>query len=243
MPIIGDQYQTGDGLSLGVSLVLIEIPNDSWIKQNLIAALDTLTNEANFNELTGSNTPEFVARVWSYILQTLQFDYEPPDMTPIGTLIMWGAGTPPTGWLVCDGSEVSRATYASLFSLWGTTFGAGDGTTTFNLMNFIDRSPMGIGGTLFEGDTAGNMEQTLTTNQMPAHTHTINDPGHNHTIPGTLFSGSGGRTSATGGTFNVLANTSTNNNTTGITNNNAGAGLPHSILHPVIGVNVLVFAG
>jgi len=248
MSIIGDQYQTGDGLSLGVSLVLLEIPDDSWIKQNLVAALDTLTNEGNFNELTGSNTPDQAARVWSYILQTLQFDYEPPPMTPVGVIMMWGAGTLPDGWLLCDGAEVSRATYASLFAVVGTTWGDGDGTTTFNLPNMIDYSPMGQGGIINLAESAGSMEHTLTTNQMPAHNHGVTDNGHHHApaAPATVFIGS-----HAGGTAGVPA-TATNTRdqfantadaTTGITINNAGGGLPHSILHPVIGLDFIIFGG
>ena len=52
---------------------------------------------------------------------------------PTGSIIMYGAATAPTGWLECDGSAVSRTTYADLFAVIGTTFGEGDGSTTFNL--------------------------------------------------------------------------------------------------------------
>ena len=52
---------------------------------------------------------------------------------PTGSIIMYGAATAPTGWLECDGSAVSRTTYSSLFAIVGTTFGVGDGSTTFNL--------------------------------------------------------------------------------------------------------------
>jgi microcystin-dependent protein len=52
---------------------------------------------------------------------------------PIGTIIAHAANTPPTRWLECNGSAVSRTTYSALFTVIGTTFGTGDGTTTFNL--------------------------------------------------------------------------------------------------------------
>jgi microcystin-dependent protein len=62
---------------------------------------------------------------------------------PAGGLMMWPTASSPTGWLLCDGSAVSRTTYASLFGVVGTTFGAGNGTTTFNLPNYINRMPFG----------------------------------------------------------------------------------------------------
>jgi hypothetical protein len=62
---------------------------------------------------------------------------------PIGSLTMWPISTPPTGWLLCNGQVVSRTVYAPLFAVIGTTFGVGDGTTTFALPNYADRLPMG----------------------------------------------------------------------------------------------------
>lgn len=57
------------------------------------------------------------------------------DTLPIGTQVAYGGTVPPTGWLICDGSAVSRTTYAELFKVIGTSYGAGDGSTTFNLPN------------------------------------------------------------------------------------------------------------
>lgn len=55
------------------------------------------------------------------------------DFVPIGFMGEWPTNTPPSGWLICDGSPVSRVTYKALFDVIGTTFGVGDGTTTYNL--------------------------------------------------------------------------------------------------------------
>lgn len=57
------------------------------------------------------------------------------DTLPIGTQVAYGGSTPPTGWLICDGSAVSRTEYADLFKVIGTSYGTGDGSTTFNLPN------------------------------------------------------------------------------------------------------------
>ncbi len=65
------------------------------------------------------------------------------DGTPVGTIIMYAANTIPDGYLLCDGSAVSRTDYAELFKAIGTTWGAGNGSTTFNLPNATGRFPEG----------------------------------------------------------------------------------------------------
>lgn len=79
---------------------------------------------------------------------------------PAGTLVPFAAATAPTGWLLCYGQAVSRATYAALFAVVGTTYGTGDGSTTFNLPDMRGRVPGGkddMGGT-----AAGRLTVTLT---------------------------------------------------------------------------------
>lgn len=78
---------------------------------------------------------------------------------PTGTILGYGAAAAPGGFLVCDGSEVSRAGLAALFAIVGTTYGAGNGSTTFNLPDFRGRSPMGFGSG--PGLTARSLGQTL----------------------------------------------------------------------------------
>ena len=62
-----------------------------------------------------------------------------------GGIMLSAAQTPPAGWLRCDGSAVSRTTYSALFSAISTAFGAGDGSTTFNLPDYRGRVPIGSG--------------------------------------------------------------------------------------------------
>lgn len=93
------------------------------------------------------------------------------DRAPIGSALMWFTGVAPTGYLFCEGQAVSRATYADLFALIGTTYGAGDGSTTFNLPDLRDRFPIGASGTKALATTGGS--ETITTAQLPAHSHGI----------------------------------------------------------------------
>ena len=95
---------------------------------------------------------------------------------PTGTIVMFGSATAPTGYLGCDAAAVSRTTYADLFAVVGITWGAGDGSTTFNVPDLRGRAPIGTG--TGSGLTArslaasgGAETHTLITAEMPAHTH------------------------------------------------------------------------
>ena len=91
--------------------------------------------------------------------------------TPVGSISLFAGTTAPNGWLICDGSAVSRTTYANLFSVIGTTYGTGDGSTTFNIPNLKGRVPVGLDSndTSFDtiGETGGETTHTLTTNELP----------------------------------------------------------------------------
>lgn len=109
------------------------------------------------------------------------------EALPAGSIIQWGSNSLPTNWLLCDGSAVLRSAYPSLFAAIGTNYGAGDGTTTFNLPNLKGRVAVGRDSTQAEFDTLGEVggakTHTLTTAEMPSHTHTQN--AHSHVFSGT----------------------------------------------------------
>jgi microcystin-dependent protein len=100
--------------------------------------------------------------------------------TPAGVVQQYAGSTAPAGFLLCDGSAVSRTTYAALFAVISTTYGAGDGATTFNLPNLKGRIPVGRDVTQTEfdvlGETGGAKTHTLTTNEIPAHAHQVDPP-------------------------------------------------------------------
>lgn len=96
---------------------------------------------------------------------------------PSGTVQDFAGSETPSGWLLCDGSAVSRVVYAALFTAIGTIWGVGDGSTTFNLPNLARRARVGSGGAgtgtlgASVGSTGGEETHTLTTPEIPAHTH------------------------------------------------------------------------
>jgi microcystin-dependent protein len=98
---------------------------------------------------------------------------------PSGAIMFYGGNSPPNGWYVCDGSAKNRTTDANLFTIFGTTYGAGDGSTTFNLPNGGSRTPM------FSG--TGNFVSSTDFTNVNAATDTITVPTNNSLYTGTLI--------------------------------------------------------
>jgi microcystin-dependent protein len=99
---------------------------------------------------------------------------------PVGSVISWlGSGAVPAGYLEANGQAVSRTTYADLFSVVGTQYGAGDGSTTFTLPNFNGKHFKGTTNTSLVGTATGSDTFTLSTSQLPSHSHT---QSHTHTV-------------------------------------------------------------
>lgn len=143
----------------------------------------------------------------SYVDKKVASSGSSSDPNPVGTILMYGSDAAPSGYLKCDGTAVSRTTFANLFSVIGTTFGKGDGSTTFNLPNFNGRMPIsycyeqmnvndsqtGTGkdsspwpsqsdisvskGWFGVGEHGGLGDVQLTTSEMPSHSHTANSAG------------------------------------------------------------------
>jgi microcystin-dependent protein len=188
-------------------------------------------------------------------------------LLPTGTILPYAVSSAPSGYLLCDGTAISRTTYSSLFSIIGTTFGSGDGTTTFNVPDMRGKMPFGASPSYSFASTSGSASATLSIANMPSHTHTgttdaggvhnhsITDPGHTHTQT-TInddFNNSGenppGFTADSAGS-RTWSNISTN--TTGITINNSGShthtfttnstgsGSSFSILNPYLAISFII---
>jgi microcystin-dependent protein len=158
-------------------------------------------------------------------------------LVPTGTIIMWPSNTVPSDWKLCDGSAILRSTYATLYSIIGTTFGSGNGTTTFNLPNYTNRMPRGVGAAAL-GGTGGSADAVIVSH---THTATVTDPGHNHLV----ITGAGTQ-NVVG--FDMQNNTNANgrntatNATTGITvaNSTEGVSGTNANLPPYLGINFII---
>ena len=146
---------------------------------------------------------------------------------------------PPKGWAVCEGQTLPISQNTALFSLLGTMYG-GDGRVTFDLPDYRGRIPVfygqGKGLTSYvEGETGGVETVTLTTQEMPAHSHNVMavaDPGDTNVITGNSIARSSGGAIYSGGNANV----SFNQSTIGFAGNN----MPHANMQPFLSLNFII---
>ena len=171
---------------------------------------------------------------------------------PAGSVIPYAGASAPTGFLLCDGSNVSRTTYATLFAVIGTTYGAGDGSSTFALPDLRGRVVAGqddMGGASADrltdqtgglngdtlGDTGGSETHTLTTAQLASHTHSFSDTD---TITAMTFLNDGLGVNR-GGSGQSSSSNSISVSISGTTGS-TGGGSAHNNVQPTIILNYII---
>jgi len=174
----------------------------------------------------------------AHVLTPAEFN----QASPVGLIVSFAGGGAPDGWLECDGREISRSAYADLFSVIATTYGIGNGSTTFNLPNIADRFLLGKGTTFSVlGAAAGEVNHTLSLAELPVHAHTVsigNAGAHNHSYTQILPAGPPYGVNLPG----VDRNTSSGGATTGsvadhthaVTLASAGSDQPHNNMPPYV---------
>jgi len=144
-----------------------------------------------------------------------------PQAVPSGTVHLFATTTAPTGYLECDGSAVSRTTYADLFAIIGTTWGAGNGSSTFNLPDlrgeFVRGWDNGKGTDSSRSFASSQTDSNKEHNHTATSTTSISPSDHNHVFPGDdqlggQANGQGGWTNRSTGTFSYDARSSTSGN-------------------------------
>ena len=151
---------------------------------------------------------------------------------PAGVISQFAGASAPSGYLLCDGSAVSRTTYSALFAALDTTYGAGNGTTTFNLPNLQNRIPVGKGADVaFDvlGETGGSKTVTLAEANMAPHTHSgsTGNQSADHTHSGSTGNVSADHTHS-GATGTVSSGHTHGFSTGGISANHTHSGPSHN---------------
>jgi microcystin-dependent protein len=175
-------------------------------------------------------------------------------LSPVGSVTAYALSTPPAGWLLCDGTIHNISSYPTLGAGLGSTYG-GNGTTTFAVPNLKGRIPVGLDSSQTEfdtrGETGGAKTHTITTAEMPVHTHTQDSHNHeitynNSTISGGLsggnalgsfvnwYLGNSAFSADPGNRIKIASSTATNQNT--------GGGEAHNNLQPYIVMNYIIRA-
>ena len=164
--------------------------------------------------------------------EATRYDFDGANLSGVqgvntGLIIPWSDSSIPSGFLECDGTAVNRTTYAALFVVVGTSYGVGDGSTTFNLPDLQDRTcqhksanktQFSTGGANtvastgnITGPSLGNT--TLSTAQLPSHTHSMRTMAQNG--PGGGGTGTGPGNSGTTGSGGAHGHSLTGCNFTG----------------------------
>ena len=271
--VMGTSYMFGKAnySDLGIFNAGISLPNTSFFSGNS----SELNNDAGYIKSSGTLSGIALnlggvgtaVQLKSSVSQTISYTLTMPPTLPsspqalisdvvgnlsfapvvyTGCVMTYISSTPPTGWLNCDGSAVSRSMYSALFALVSTTFGTGDGSSTFNLPDLRGRVPIGAGQgsslTARALATLGGEEvHTLSSNELPSHSHTVSDPGHYHgatgyvtqsTLAGPTFCSAPGNAP----TYNLYTNAST----TGISVQNTGGGAGHNVMQPYLVLTYII---
>lgn len=217
--------------AIAIETILGDGPTLKGNLADLVTRLAVLLNADGQLKLTGFTglTTDYGVLASSATLMAIM------NHTPIGVMQAYGGAAAPTNWLLCDGTAVSRTTYAKLFTALSTAYGVGNGTTTFNLPDLRGRVPMGVDGAAARvtaastnganadtlGGVGGAETHTLTAGQLPALTVD---------------------TATTSGSASTVVRGSAVGPVT-ITAVNGGGGAAHSNTQPWQTVNWIIFAG
>lgn len=198
---------------------------------------------------------------------------ENPSTLIVGSVLDFAGAIPPNLWLLCYGQAASRTDYAALFEVIGTTYGVGDGSTTFNLPDLRGRvtagfdymggpgalrltlaTANGVDGSAI-GNVGGEQSDTLTSATVPTHSHSFSATSsaagsHAHTLnqyygtaSGSGFPGYDGSGNASAGTFAATDAVGDHTHTVSGTTGNSGSGGAHNNVQPTLVINKIIFVG
>ena len=245
--------QTGVSVPATAKIALVSNGTDIVVAENYLPTLISPT-------LTGTPlAPTAAAGTNTTQIATTAF-VQAAGLT--GEIKMWGVSSAPSGYLLCNGQAVSRTTYAALYAVYGTTFGTGDGSTTFNVPDFSGKMPIGVNGTYALASTGGSATTTISSSNLPTHTHSFSatsgsmsaNASHQHGLIGSddhyVADGGGARGGAASYPFSLGGSTNYGNYTTSQnidhthsvsgTTGSAGSGTAATTISPYLGIYYII---
>lgn len=238
------------GGTIGQVPIKVDSTNYNWNWGQLgnnTTFINALTNDSNFTTALQTTITNIITSTPTYFSDSLE----------VGFMRVYPSITLPSAkWLRCDGSAISRTTYSTLFTLIGTTYGTGDGSTTFNIPDLRDRQTTGYSGSKTIGSIGGAESHTIIINNLPPHTHDVGTLGgttnttgdHNHSFSIHNDGSSPQSQANAAGNSNPMADANTNNagnhsHTLTITGNTGDGGFgstPMDTKDPYLALNVII---
>lgn len=227
-------FAAKDALSTGNPAKIVK---GTEIDDELVAISGAIASKADLASPTFTGTPAAptasAGTNTTQVATTAFANAAAAAVMPTGALVQWSTASAPSGFLLCNGAAVSRTIYSALFAVIGTTFGAGDGTTTFTLPDLKNRFPVGAGDLYSLAATGGSKDAVVV-----SHSHTVTDPGHDHSYTryNALQVQSGSATQCWTGT----STQNTSSETTGITIDSAGESGTNKNLPPYLALYFII---
>lgn len=213
-------FSTGSGVGDNYAAFLLYCPNVSWFKQNILGALDLMTDNENWVE-NGDVGSSFAVEESEKMIETcVIMNFNP---FPIGMIFPFSSSSVPDGYLLCDGSSYSEIDYPELFNVIGTTYGGSTGN--FNVPEIRNNVVIGSGDLYNIATNGGEASHTLDVSEIPSHTHSI-------PLTATTLA-------IEPGEVTVLTPIPILTSSTGAT----GDGLSHNNIQPYIALPYIIYAG
>lgn len=164
MPI----FVVGEGIGLNQSGLFLPMQTDvAWLRSAVMGALELLTHAEYWRE-EGDVAVSYAVEACSQMFSEYQFVLNP---SPVGMIAIWPTYATPNGWIGCDGLMYPKSAYPLLYDVLGGFYGEDE--DNFMTPPLWDRFPLNVGYYTNPGEMGGEMTHTLTTDEIPSHTHTI----------------------------------------------------------------------
>lgn len=231
-------FETPESIPATKKCYQLEIPDSKECIAFVMGALQELADTWNWEQV-GTVEPDEIADVFKKMIASLVVTECNPVTIEVGSVIMWTSVNLPSGWYFCHGQSLAVTDFPTLFNAIGYEFTAVAGGANFNLPDMRDRLPRGsaaVVGVPDIGDTEGADEVTLTTPNLPAHTHGLVDS------LGNVIRVENGASSQTFGIRRVAGLFNTNN-VVPLTTQSTGSGTPVSVKPKSMRLEFIIYAG